>query len=134
MKVMDSLAEMRTHLPEGACRCMMEVVEGLFDYIEGPIEHASFTELLGGPAYLIERVEELAAVRSTDEFDGRRLSLAESASAAFDIAGWVGDGAFARFCVIEGSDGGPQYFIPRPIADEATTVADSIVQPGAARE
>ena len=126
MKVMDNLEEMRVHLPEAACARMVAVIEAMRDYVEGSLEQASFTELFGAPAYLIEQVEELASVQSAEEREGRRLSLAEGASGWFDIAEWVDSGEFARFVTIDGPDGGPQFLVPKRIADETSAVEDSI--------
>lgn len=126
MKVLDSLDQMREHLPEGSCAPMVAVLEMMADYIDGPLGLASFTELFGAPAFLIEQVEELALVRSVEERDGRRLSLADCASGWFDIAEWIDDGSFARFVAIDGADGGAQFYVPRVITDQVSSVEKSI--------
>lgn len=114
------------HLSEGACAPMVAVIERVADYIDGPIEQASIAELLGGPVYLIEHVAELAEIRSVEEREGVRVSLADDASGWFDIAEWIDGGHFARFATIETADGGPQFIVPRHIADRAASVAQSI--------
>lgn len=126
---MNTLGEMEQLLPAEACHSTREVLEGLVDYFDGtPIEQVSLSELLGGPAYLVERVEDLGAVQSFDEGPSGRISLLDSASGAFDIAEWVGSGEFARFVAIDAPLGGAQYFIPRSIADYVPTVAGSIIE------
>ncbi|WP_203310067.1 hypothetical protein [Sphingomonas beigongshangi] len=126
MKTFDSLAEMRAFLPEGACAPTAAVLTSMRDYIEGPLEEASFTALFGATAYLVEQVEDLSAVLSFDEVDGRRVSLFDAASCAFDVAEWIDDGRFARFVTIESAEGGPQYLIPREVADQFKSVRESI--------
>lgn len=128
MRTFDNLAAMRACLSEGACAPTAEVMEDMCDYIDGPIEHASFTALFGAPVYLVERVDDLRKVLSFDEASGRRVSLADAASAAFDLAEWIDDGQFARFVTIESAEGGPQYLVPRHVADQADTVGESIHQ------
>lgn len=124
---MDTLSEMERLLPAEVCRSTREVLEGLVDYFDGAaIDQVSLTELLGGPAYLIERVEDLAAVQSFDEGPSGRVSLLDGASGAFDIAEWVGSGEFARFVAIDSALGGAQYVIPKRVADCMPTVAESI--------
>lgn len=126
---MDTLSEMEQLLPAEVCRSTREVLEGLVDYFDGTqIDEVSLTELLGGPAYLVERVGDLAAVQSFDEGPSGRLSLLEGASGAFDIAEWVASGEFARFVAIDSALGGAQYFIPRSIAGEVPSVAASVHQ------
>ncbi|MBP2512661.1 hypothetical protein [Sphingomonas sp. PvP018] len=126
MKIFDNLAAMRACLPEGACVPTEQVLTDMEDYIDGPIEQASFTHLFGAPAYLIEQVEDLSAVLSFDEVDGRRLSLADAASSAFDVAEWVDEGRFARFVTIETADGGSQYLVPRHVAERVSFVCTSV--------
>jgi len=126
MKTFDNLAAMRSCLTEGACAPMAEVLADMRDYIDEPIEHVSFTALFGAPAYLIERVEELGAVLSFDETDGKRVSLANAASGAFDVAEWIDGGRFARLITIETADGGSQYLVPSYIAEQVSFVGESI--------
>jgi len=126
MKTFDNLAAMRSCLTAGACAPMAEVLADMRDYIDEPIEHVSFTALFGAPAYLIERVEELGAVLSFDEADGQRVSLANAASGAFDVAEWIDGGRFARFITIETANGGSQYLVPSYIAEQVSFVGESI--------
>ncbi len=126
MKTMDSLEEMRIHLPEGACAPTLAALGDMLDYIDGPIQHASFTELFGAPVHLIECADDLAVVRPVEEGEGTSRSLAESASEWFDVAEWIDDGCYARFVTIESTDGGPQYLVPRHVADLAVSVRLSI--------
>jgi hypothetical protein len=126
MKVFDNLAAMRACLPEGACVPTAQVLSDMEDYIDGPVEQVSFTGLFGAPAHLIEQVEELSAILSFDEVNGRRVSLADAASSRFDVAEWISDGQFARFVTVEAGEGGPQYLVPRHIADEVRFVGESI--------
>lgn len=126
MKIFDNLAAMRACLPEGACAPVAQVLTDMRNYIEGAIEEASFTALLGAPVYLVEWVEDLRAVLSFDETNGKRVSLAEAASGAFDVAEWIDGGRFARFGTIESAEGGPQYLVPRTVADQVRFVGDSI--------
>lgn len=126
MKVLDNLIEMRAYMSDGACAPMRAVLQSMADFIEGPPECASFTALLGAPAYLIERVDELAEVVSAEEGNGGYVSLADGPSAWFDIAEWIDGGSFARFATIVGPEGGPQYLVPKRIADQAESVALSI--------
>ncbi len=126
MKTFDNLAAMRACLPEGACAPTAAVLASMQDYIDGPLEEASFTALFGAPAYLVEQVEDLGAVLSFDEVDGRRVSLIDGASGAFDVAEWIDEGRFARFVIIETAEGGPQYLIPRRVTDGSDSVAASV--------
>lgn len=126
MKTFDNLAAMRACLPEGACAPTATVLASMQDYIDGPPEMASFTALFGAPAYLVERVEDLGAVLSFDEVDGRRVSLIDAPSGAFDVAEWIDDGRFARFVTIESAEGGPQYLVPRDVADRCKFVSGSV--------
>jgi hypothetical protein len=117
---------MRACLPEGACAPTAAVLASMQDYIEGPLEEASFTALFGAPAYLVEQVEDLGAVLSFDEVDGRRVSLIDAASGAFDVAEWIDDGRFARFVIIDSAEGGPQYLVPHNVANRSKFVSESI--------
>ncbi len=126
MKTFDNLAAMRACLPEGACAPTAAVLAGMQDYIDGPVEKASFTALFGAPAYLVEQVEDLGAVLSFDEVDRRRVSLIDAASSAFDVAEWIDDGRFARFVTIESTEGGPQYLVPHGVANQSPFVGESI--------
>lgn len=126
MKTFENLAVMRTFLPDGACEPTARALAQMQDYIEGPIEQASFTGQFGAPVYLIEQMEDLSSVLSFDVVDGRRVSLADAASGAFDVAEWIDDGRFARFVTIETADGGPQYLVPSHIADQVRFVRESI--------
>jgi hypothetical protein len=126
MKTFDNLAAMRACLPEGACAPTAAVLASMQDYIDGLSEEASFTALFGALAYLVEQVEDLGAVLSFDEVDGRRVSLIDAASGAFDVAEWIDDGRFARFVTIENAEGGPQYLVPRDVANRSMFVKESI--------
>jgi len=126
MKTFDNLAAMRACLPEGACASTAAALATMQDHIEGPLEEASFTALFGAPAYLVEQVEDLGAVWSFDEVAGRRMSLIDAASGAFDVAEWIDEGQFARFITIESAEGGPQYLVPRNVADQSKFVCRSI--------
>lgn len=126
MKTFDNLAAMRACLPEAACAPTAAILASMKDYIEGPLEEASFTALFGAQAYLVERVEDLGAVLSFDEVDGHRVSLIDAASGAFDVAEWIDDGRFARFVTIESAEGGPQYLVPRNVADRSNFVGGSV--------
>lgn len=126
MKTFDNLAAMRACLPEGACAPTAAALASMQYYIDGPPEKASFTALFGAPAYLVEQVEDLGAVLSFDEVDGRRLSLIDAVSGAFDVAEWIDEGRFARFVTIETAEGGPQYLVPRAVADQSKIVSGSI--------
>ena len=126
MRIFDNLVAMRACLPEGACAPVVQVLTDMLDCIDGTIEEASFTALLGAPVYLVERVEDLGSVLSFDETNGKRVSLAEAASGAFDVAEWIDEGRFARFVTIESAEGGPQYIVPRNVADQVRFVGESI--------
>ncbi len=126
MKTFDNLAAMRACLPEGACAPTAAVLASMQDYIDGPLEEASFTAVFSAPAYLVEQVEDLGAVLSFDEVNGRRVSLIDAASGAFDVAEWIDEGRFARFVTIESAEGGPQYVVPRDVADQSVFVSRSI--------
>ena len=126
MRTLDNLAAMRACLPPNACAPTERVMVDMRDFIDGPVEQASFTALFGAPAYLIERVEDLRGVRSSDGGQGGRVSLADGPSEWFDIAEWIDGGRFARFITIETAEGGPQYIVPRAIADQQGSVALSI--------
>jgi hypothetical protein len=126
MKTMDTLEEMRIHLPEGACAPTLVALGDMLDYIDGPIEHASFTELFGAPVHLIECADDLAVVRPVEEGEGTSRSLVEGASEWFDIAEWIDDGCFARFVTIDNADGGKQYLVPKRVAEQVVSVGLSI--------
>lgn len=76
--------------------------------------------------FLVETVEDLAAVRSFEEGPEGRLSLLDAASAWFDVARWEADRAYAVFATVESVDGGPQHFIPAGVAAAVPNVAASI--------
>lgn len=126
MKVFDNLAAMLAVLTEGACAPTRLALSEFGMDGPGATEQASFTALFGYPLYLIEEVEELRFVLSFEEIDGCRRSLADDSSGAFDVAEWVDDGRFARFVTIESGEGGPQYLVPRAVADRQQSVAESI--------
>ena len=126
MKILDTLEEMRIHLSEGACGPTMVALGDMVDYLEGPIERVSFTELFGAPVHLIECPDDLAVVRPVEEGEGTSRSLAESASEWFDVAEWIDDGCFARFVTIDNANGGPQYLVPNCVADLAVSVGLSV--------
>lgn len=126
MKEFDNLATMRACLPDEACAPTAAVLAGMQDYIDGSIEEASLTALFGAPVYLVEQVDDLRAVCSFEVVRGRRVSLLDGASDAFDVAEWIAGGLFARFVTIESAEGGPQYLVPREIADQVAFVGDAI--------
>lgn len=126
MRTFDSLAAMKACLPDGACEPTAQVLASVRDYIMGSIEDASLTALFGWPVYLVERAEDLCAILSFDVVNGQRVSLADAASASFDVAEWVDNGRFARFVTIEAADGGPQYLVPHAIAAQVSSVRESI--------
>lgn len=126
MITMDTLREMRIHLPEGACTPTLLALGDVHEFIDGPIENASFTELFGAPVHLIERPDDLAAVRPVEAGEGDSGSLLESASGWFDVAEWIDDARFARFTMINNANGGPQYIVPKHVADLAVSVGLSI--------
>lgn len=126
MKTFDNLVDMQAYLPRGACVPTEQVLADMREYIDEPIEQASFIALFGSPVYLIEEVEDLSAVLSFDKANGRRVSLADAASSAFDVAEWIDGGCFARFVTIESADGGPQYLVPHYIAEQVRFVGESI--------
>ncbi len=126
MRILDNLAAMRACLSPGACAPTERVMVGMRDFIDGSIEQASFTALFGAPAYLVERIEDLSEVRSSDGGQGGRVSLADGPSEWFDVAEWIDGGLFARFITIETAEGGPQYIVPRAIADQQENVGLSI--------
>lgn len=132
MIAMDSLEEMAALLPAGVCAWMGDVLAELASHLDGPREQASFTDLFGSPAFLVEAVEDLGFVRSFEEGASGRLSVLEAPSEWFDIARWAEDGAFAVLGTIETSDGGPVYYIPASVTDLVPNVAESIRRKAAA--
>ncbi|MED5546002.1 MAG: hypothetical protein VYD90_12185 [Pseudomonadota bacterium] len=127
MKTIDTLAAMAANLPASACKPMRTILADLSDHWDrADIEQVSFAHLFDSPVFLIEAIEELAHVRSFDEIGGERVSVLASASAAFDIAHWTEDGAFAVLGTIETANGGPQFYIPKAIADQAPEVDESV--------
>lgn len=126
MRIIDNYRQMRQHLPKSSCAMMLEIVTDLGEFIDGAIDQASFTKLVGGPVYLIEDIDELDLIRSPAPVRGRSLSLLQAESAWFDIAEWTADKKYARFVIIESSEGGPQYFVPRAIAETTSNVLRSI--------
>lgn len=127
MKTLDTLAAMAANLPVSAYAPMRVILAGLSDFWDhGDIEQVSFSHLFDSPVFLIEAVEELAHVRSFDEIGGERISVLALASAAFDVAHWTEDGAFAVLGTIETANGGPQFYIPKAIADLTPKVGESI--------
>jgi hypothetical protein len=121
------MEEMERHLPEGICDAMRGVLAGLEGYFDGaPKEEVSFTKLFGSPMFLVEEVEELAQVRSFEQGPAGRFSVLDAPSQWFDVAEWIEAGEFALLMTIESCDGGPRYYIPRKVADQAPNVAESI--------
>lgn len=125
MKTMDNLAEMKRYLPEAAWAPTRQAIASMIDKSE-QIEQVSFTEVFGAPAYLIECVTDLAAVKPVDAGEGDGRSLADGPSKWFDVAEWIDDGRFARFVTIESAEGGPQYIVPRAVADQGRFVGLSV--------
>jgi len=124
MKTIDTLQDMAASLPPCLCASIAAIVAELADYFDGAtIETVSFSQLWDSPISLVETVQDLATISSADP---RHASLLAGASAAFDIAHWSEDGAFAVLGTIDTPLGGPQYIIPRAIADQAPHVAESI--------
>lgn len=126
MKEFDNLATMRACLPDDACAPTAAVLADMQDFIDGLVDEASFTALFGAPLYLVEQVGDLEAVCSFDVVRGQRVSLLDGASDAFDVAEWIAGGLFARFVTIESTEGGPQYLVPRKIADQVPFVGAAI--------
>lgn len=127
MKTLDTLTAMATHLPASVCAPMRAILADLSDYWNHTdIEQVSFSHLFDSPVFLIEAVEELAHVLSLDEASGNRVPVLVLTSAAFDSAHWTEGGSFAVLGTIETSNGGPQYFIPKAIADLVPNVGESI--------
>jgi hypothetical protein len=125
MKTMDNLAEMKRCLPEAAWAPTRQAIASMIDDIE-QIEQVSFTEVFGAPAYLIECVADLAAVRPVDAGEREYQSLADGPSEWFDVAEWIDHGRFARFVTIASAEGGPQYIVPRAVADQVRSVGLSV--------
>ncbi len=125
MKTMNNLAEMKRCLPEAVWTPTRQAIAGMVDDSE-QIEQISFTVVFGAPAYLIECVTDLAEVRPVDAGEGDGRSLADGPSEWFDVAEWIDHGRFARFVTIESAEGGPQYIVPRAIADQARSVGLSV--------
>jgi hypothetical protein len=127
MKTCNTLGELRTLAPASFCSGLAELLRS----IEGDLPPADLDRLdlsacLGGPVHIVEAVADLAAVRTLELDTSGRLSILATASAWFDLAEWVDDGAWALFVVIESPDGGPQFLIPRAVADMVPNVAASI--------
>ena len=121
----DTVQEMRTALPAGMCDDLAELCAEYVDAAEDP-EQASLTELLGGAVYLVERVEDLSAVRSHEVGSDGRLSLLDGPTKWFDIAEWSACCEFARFVAIDTPLGGAQYVVPRSVAEGCAAVQESV--------
>lgn len=127
MKTIDTLKAMADLLPSDLCRPTATIVSELSEFYDGATANTvSFTALWGAPIYLVETVEDLALVLSCDEGPYGRLSILAAASGAFDLASWSDNHAYAILGTIESNDGGPQYIIPKAIADQCANVAESI--------
>ena len=124
MITVDTLADMQAVLPACACQQMMELVEEFADGKDP--RQASFTALFGGPAKVVERLADLGEILTLEEREGRALSLLETASASFDVAEWVCEGAFARFVIVDTDLGGSQFYVPGDVAAECPYVGQSI--------
>ncbi|MDR6127931.1 hypothetical protein QE361_000117 [Sphingomonas sp. SORGH_AS802] len=126
MKVINDVMQLQSILPENTSKIILGKISSSFDQNDIDVFQALFSELFGGPIFLIETHEDLAEVFSLETSEDRRLSMLEAASGWFDIAQWVDDRRFAWFVIIEGNSGGPQYLIPRMIADQEPNVTASI--------
>lgn len=123
---LNNLREMRLHLPETICVSVEAIVR---ETVRLPppasADEVAFLGVFGSQMFLVETVTDLAAIRSFEEGPDGRLSLLDAASEWFDIARWEG-GSYAVFATVENAGGGPQWFIPRKIAERVPNVASSI--------
>jgi hypothetical protein len=123
----DNLREGREQLPCELQTSMTQILQGMAEFLDvAAIDEASFTALFGWPIMIVEQVEELSEVRSFEEGLHGRLSLLEAPSRWFDAARWIDGDAFALFVTIENDAGGPQFVIPRAIAEQERNVSESI--------
>lgn len=123
MQTIDTLKTMVALLPQTVCDSMAAILRELTEYFDGAtIETVSFTRLWDYPIFLVETVRDLSAICAADS----QASLLVAPSGAFDIARWTEDGAYAVLGTIETALGGPQYVIPKAIADQCANVAESI--------
>lgn len=124
---MSNLREMRKHLPSTIGDKVEAVVR---ETVAVPppvvVDDIAFVGVFGSPMFIVEKVEDLAAVRSFEEGPNGRLSLLDAASEWFDIARWEEGSDYAVFAAVDSADGGPQWFVPKSIADAVPTVAASI--------
>lgn len=123
MKTFDTLETMAAVLPPSVCGSIAAILHGLTDYFDGAtIETVSFTRLWDYPIFLVETVGDLSAIYPACS----QASLLMAPSGAFDIARWAEDEAYAVLGTVETALGGPQYVIPKAIADQCPNVAESI--------
>lgn len=127
MKTIDNLNEMAAALPIDIYRSIRTIIDTLEDYWDNEsASEISFSSVFDSSMFVVEEIEDLALIFTFEEGPNGRLSVQDTPSKWFDTAYWTEDGAFAVLGTIETSVGGPQYFIPRAIADQVPNVAESI--------
>ncbi len=126
MKLIRNFAEVALFLSPRTANHVTEILMSLPGVDSTQLLQFDFTDLLGGPIHLIENTSDLAAVQLAETDGDRQLSVIDSASEWFDIAQWIDDGHYAWLVIVEGNGGGPQYLIPRRIADQIPNVEASI--------
>lgn len=127
MKTIDTLQSMATYLPPDLCQDTAAILSTLTGYFDGKtIDTVSFTQLWDYPIYLVETLEDLAIIAIDGPAEGPAPSLLAAPCGAFDIARWTKDEAYAVLGTIMTDLGGPQYVIPKAIADLCPNVAESI--------
>ena len=127
MKTFNTLADMAQHIPASSQTHLRAIIDDLSEYWDqSDIQKVSFVRLFDHPVYLIECTAELSAVQVCDQNGADGGGLQAAASADFDIAYWTDDGSCAVLGNIETANGGPQYFIPKAIAEQVPYVGASV--------
>ena len=127
MIVIDTLDQLARHaLPGLHARLSAILAELGAAYGDQAVGSLSFSEYLGGPVHLVERMTDLSEIQPLEWRDGRRISLLDAPSPWFDTAEWIESGSFALFLAIDNSAGGTQFVVPRAIADTMPNVGASI--------
>jgi hypothetical protein len=94
---------------------------------EPPIDKRLFMDYYGGDVHVIETIEDLEQINTTqaNEDETEWLSITETPD-SFDSCRYIYGGRWVEIYSATTDSGGPSYFIPREIADQCFNVARSI--------
>ena len=90
------------------------------------VDFAKIDEWYGGDICLVQSIEDLDNVFTTEIKDANAYKSLRETAAAFDSCQYVVDGTFVEVFLATNNAGGNVYFVPKDIADQCENVELSI--------